>query len=182
MPIRPIVALPHPALRRVAAPVAAEDIRTPRIQRLVSDMRETLRAAPDGVGLAAPQVGLPLRIFLVSEEAEHISEPAPPHATPAPESKRAWRSQVFINPVATKRSRAKSRLAEGCLSLPGKFGEVPRSEKVYLEWHDERGRKHGRGFTKFIARVIQHELDHLDGVLIADRVEKLFSTTKTNNT
>lgn len=178
MPVKPIVKLPHSVLRKTAAEVPIAEIASRRIQRLISDMKEALTQAPDGVGLAAPQVGESLRMFLVSEEALMIDVQAKgTNGTKETKGTKEWKYFVFINPVLKKRSREKSAVAEGCLSVPGKVGEVPRSEKVYLEWHDERGKKHGRGFTKFFARVIQHEMDHLDGILISDRAKKLIGVS-----
>ncbi len=183
MPKKSIVHEPNPVLRQPAADIPPGEIRSAKIQRLISDMRETLAAAWDGVGLAAPQVGVPLRIFLVSDEAASIDtnaggEPSRTmrmNANDANSERRTWEYHAYVNPVLKKRSQKKIEMAEGCLSVPGKFGLVPRAEKVYLEWLDERGRKHSRGFTKFFARVIQHELDHLDGKLILDRAKRLFT-------
>ncbi len=171
---RPIVTLPHSVLRKRADAVLPEEIPSAKIQRLISDMKETLAAAPDGVGLAAPQVGASVRIFLVSDEAQAIDAAAAARDGEAAPDAKKWKHAVFINPMVRKRSQAKRTLAEGCLSVPGKFGEVARAEKVYLKWYDGEGRKHARGFTKFFARVIQHEMDHLDGMLIVDRAKKLF--------
>lgn len=176
----PIVKLPHSVLRNVAAEVPLAEIPGARIQRLISDMQETLAASTDGVGLAAPQVNVPLRVFIVSSEAASIDanargEPGRTIRIDANDAnvKKEWQYFVFINPVLKKRSRAKAAMAEGCLSVPGKFGEVARPEKVFLAWQDERGRKHAAGFTRFLARVIQHELDHLEGTLIVDRAKRL---------
>ena len=175
MAVRPIVKLPHSVLRSSAEVVPAADIPSPRIQRLISDMKDTLAASADGVGLAAPQVGAGLCIFLVSEEATAIDEDA--KGTNGTKAAKEWKHFVFINPVLKKRSRRKTSVVEGCLSVPGKFGEVARSDKVYLEWFDEHGRRHGRGFARFFARVIQHEMDHLDGILITDRAGRLLNVT-----
>lgn len=177
MPKKAIVTLPNNALHQKAEEVKAEDISSARVRRIISDMKETLAEAPDGVGLAAPQVGIGLRIFLVSEEAESIDASARMNANGASGGKRTWKYHVFINPVLKKRSRSKIKMAEGCLSVPGKFGEIGRAEKVLLTWEDEAGEKHERGFTKFFARVIQHEMDHLDGTLIVERAKKLFKAT-----
>lgn len=163
-------------LGRLAEAVALEDITSPAIRGLILEMRRILAATPDGVGLAAPQVGDGLRLFIVSEEAAAIGKGE--LAAGSEQEKKQWRSFVFINPVLKKRSREKTPMAEGCLSLPGRFGIVPRSEKVLLSWHDERGHRHTRGFTRFFARVIQHEMDHLDGLLISDRASKLFSADR----
>ena len=178
MPKRPIVVEPAEVLRMRATDVPDEAITSPAIRELIADMKRTLAAAADGVGLAAPQVGASVRIFLVSEEAAAIDttgqgDDLSMHAR-APEKNTQWRHEVFINPVLKKRSRKKAHMAEGCLSFPGSFGIIPRAEKISLEWYDGEGRKHTRGFGRFFARVIQHEFDHLDGVLIRDRAKKLF--------
>ena len=179
MPRHPVVLEPNKVLRAPTKEIPREEISSAKIQRLISAMKETLAGAPDGVGLAAPQVGVSLRLFLVSEEAQ-IIDVEKPDAEPrmganGAHKKRAWRYFTFINPVLIKQSRKRVEMAEGCLSLPGKFGVVPRSEKVSIVWFDENGGKHSRGFTKFFARVIQHEMDHLGGILIADRAKKLIS-------
>lgn len=176
--MRSILTLPHPALRAVAREIPPKDISSPRIRRLIADMKSALAAAPDGVGLAAPQVGESLRLFIVSEEATTIDSTRPSTQDEKTGARRAWAHHVFINPVLVKSARRKTAMAEGCLSLPGRFGEVARSEKVALSWLDEEGKRHSRGFTKFFARVIQHELDHLDGLLIADRAKRLVAIPK----
>lgn len=167
---QPIVKSPNSVLKKVAREIPAEEISSRRVQRLISDMKETLAAAPDGVGLAAPQVGESFRLFLISEEARAIDRGGERDGSG---EKKNWKSFVFINPVFTKRSRKRHDMAEGCLSVPGTFGIVPRSEKVFLEWLDENGNRHARGFTKFFARVIQHEMDHLDGTLITAAATKV---------
>ena len=161
-------------LRAVAREVPLAAIRTPEFQGFIRDMKDTLAAAPDGVGLAAPQISVSRRVFIVSEEANAISEERTGSKVPKP----AWQHQVFINPVFTKRARAKHRMAEGCLSVPGKYGSVSRADKVYLEWYDEFGKRHARGFTKFFARVLQHEMDHLDGILIIDRATEMLDVMR----
>lgn len=170
MPKQPIVKTPNSVLRKVAREIPPEEIPSRRIQRLILDMKETLAQAPDGVGLAAPQVGASLRLFIVSDEARAIDHGKTHEAS---REKKEWKISVFINPVLTKRSRKRHEMAEGCLSVPGTFGVVPRSEKVFLEWYDESGTRHARGFTKFFARVIQHEMDHLDGTLITAAATKV---------
>ena len=175
MAAKPIVKLPHNTLRDPAEIVPQEEVAAANIQRLIADMRDTLAASVDGVGLAAPQIGVGVQIFLVSEEAKAIDDSA--KETNGPKGVREWGHYVFINPVLKKRSRQKSAAAGGCLSVPGKVGEVSRSDKVYLEWLDEYGKQHSRGFAGFFARVIQHEMDHLEGKLIVDRAKKLIDVT-----
>ncbi|MDO8600896.1 MAG: peptide deformylase [bacterium] len=184
MSIVSIVQLPTKVLREKAREVSAKEITSPRIQELISRMKKTLAASENGVGLAAPQIGESLQIFLVSEEAEEIDKGRPPTVTEAsppqdPETKlqkRTWRYDVFINPKIKKISRKKNEFPEGCLSVVGKFGIVPRPEKITVEAYDENGKKFVRSATKFVARVIQHELDHLQGVLFIDKATQMLAS------
>jgi len=170
----PIILLPKPVLRQVAKEVATGAIKTSEIQKLISSMKETLKNTADGVGLAAPQVGESLRIFLVSEEAEYVDNKKLPESVEkrSEDKKRDWKYFVYINPVVKKISKGKIEYPEGCLSVPGKFGIVKRNEKITVEAYDETGRKFTRGASKFFARVIQHELDHLNGTIFIDKVER----------
>lgn len=187
----PLVTLPKKILRKHAAQIPAEDIRTAEIQRLISAMKATLAGTPDGVGLAAPQVGRSLRLFIVSEEAEEIDRSAADIARArrrgsvetmsqkelaverTQHRQRNWNYYVFINPVVKNRARRMTAGAEGCLSVPGKFGPVKRHEKITVEALDEQGKKFIRGSAHFFARVVQHELDHLDGTLFIDKAEEI---------
>lgn len=184
-----IVKEPNKVLRKKAADVAVLEIKSRKIQRLISDMKETLKQTPDGVGLAAPQVGEPLRIFIISEEAKEIDKAEksgwerrrgsnPETVNEKPYEKRDWEYYVFINPAVKNISKNKLGGPEGCLSVPGKFGTVKRQEKITVEAYDEHGKKFTRGASRFFARVIQHELDHLSGTLFIDKVEKMFDATK----
>lgn len=186
---KPIVKEPNKVLRAKAKDVAASDIRARKIQKLIADMKVTLKSTPDGVGLAAPQVGESLRIFIVSEEAEEIDKAEkkgwerrkkenPEEKSEKPYEKREWKYYVFINPVIKNTSKNKSDGPEGCLSVPGKYGTVKRHEKITVQAHDETGRKFTRGASRFFARVMQHELDHLEGTLFIDKAEKLIESAK----
>lgn len=190
-----IVKEPHKVLRKKAAGLLVHDITAPKIQRLIADMKTTLAATPDGVGLAAPQIGESLRLFIVSEEAEEIGRSAAEiardqrhgasgtadmaisgrdtHSTPGNNRQRDWRYYVFINPVIKNHSRRMMGGTEGCLSVPGTFGEVARYEKLTVEAHDEHGKKFTRNCSRFFARVVQHELDHLEGTLFIDKAKDL---------
>ncbi len=179
-----IIHTPNTTLRQGTREISREEIGNDKIQRLIAGMKKTLAATPDGVGLAAPQVGEPLRIFIVSEEAEEIDRweekkrKEKKEDTEETYEKRKWNYYVFINPVIKKNAKKKLMRDEGCLSVPGKFGPVPRAEKITLEAFDEQGKKFVRGATRFFARVLQHELDHLEGILFIDKVEKLFDVPK----
>jgi peptide deformylase len=136
-----------PVLRRRATPVEAV---TPEIRRLAEDMVDTMYDEV-GIGLAAPQVGLSLRLMVVGDE----------------EGRGA---QVLVNPAITDQGGTVTA-EEGCLSLPGIFAQVTRSEWVVLEAHDLHGRPVSMTARGLRARVFQHEMDHLDGVLFIDRLE-----------
>ena len=154
----------NPALRGVAREIPAGDIAGSRIQKLIEEMKALLAKEEYGVALAASQVGEPLRLFIVSGRAlardsrnapdeEHPKEDVPPVA-----------DQVYINPVMTKMSRGKKGKHEGCLSIRGKWGIVPRAEKASVRAYDEHGKQFTRGASGFLAHVFQHEMDHLDGI------------------
>lgn len=180
--ILPIVKEPHAVLRKQAHDIPVSEIRSKKIQNLIAAMKETLKITPDGVGLAAPQVGENLRLFIVSEEAEEIDRTQTArrnHQDTSSDNKekpyqvREWRYYVFINPQAISRSRKKLDGPEGCLSVPGVFGTIKRHEKIKVQAHDEHGKKFICGKSRFFARVLQHELDHLDGVLFIDHATHL---------
>ena len=149
--IRPIVQIPDPVLREVAAPVAAFD---EGLRDLARDMLETMYEAP-GRGLAAPQVGLPVRLF-VMDVAWKDGEPEP---------------MVFVNPEVLGTSEDRVTREEGCLSIPGRVSRVSRPAEVALRWQDLAGEWQEDTFDGFAATCVQHELDHLDGVLCIDREE-----------
>ncbi|KYD23697.1 Peptide deformylase [Geobacillus sp. B4113_201601] len=144
--ILPIVTYPNPILEQPCAPVTAFDRQ---LGRLLDDMYETMLAA-DGVGLAAPQVGIAKRVAVVDVGDEH------------------GRIEL-INPVIVE-ARGEQVDVEGCLSFPGLFGEVPRAEYVNVRAQNRRGRLFTVSATGFLARALQHEIDHLHGVLFTSKV------------
>ncbi len=125
---------------------------TPEIEELVSDMRKSM-VESEGVGLSANQIGKDLQLFVIAEDL------AEEHEVPS----------VYINPEIKDASKEKSFLEEGCLSIPGYFKEMPRSKKIWIKAMDEKGEKHKFKATGFLARVLQHEYDHLNGILIKDK-------------
>jgi len=149
--IRPIVKLPDPVLREVARPVAEFDAE---LGTLARDMLETMYDAP-GRGLAAPQVGLGLRLF--------VMDVAWKEGTPEP--------QVFVNPEIVEASAEAVTREEGCLSIPGRTSRVARPAEVALRWRDLDGAEREGRFEGFAATCVQHEIDHLDGILCIDREE-----------
>lgn len=178
----PIVKEPHLVLRQKAHTIPIADITSKKIQNLIANMKRTLASTPDGVGLAAPQVGEDVCLFIVSDEAEeidrvhaqgrdHHEKRTPNDEKPYPV--REWRYYVFINPHVIKSSKHKLDGHEGCLSVPGVFGNIKRCEKITMYAYDEHGKKFTRGASRFFARVMQHELDHLEGKLFIDAATNL---------
>jgi peptide deformylase len=149
----------HPLLRRVASPV--EQFGTPELHRLVDDMIETMRAC-DGAGLAANQIGVLQRVVVFG--VEH--NPRYPDAEPVPFT-------VLINPQITPLTTEREAGWEGCLSVPGMRGLVPRYSRVRYRGRDPSGEPVEREAAGFHARVVQHECDHLDGILYPERIEDL---------
>ena len=180
-----VIYMPNSILRQKARAVSLSEIPSKKIRGLIENMKTTLRVTPDGVGLAAPQVGELLQIFIVSEEAEEIDRTElkkrkkdEDETDEQPYAQRDWKYYVFINPMVKKISRKKLSGIEGCLSVPGKFGPVLRQEKITVEAYDETGEKNIRGASRFFARVLQHELDHLTGNLFIDKAEEIFDVDK----
>jgi len=161
MAVLPIVRLGHPALRTPAEPVGEERIGTDDLRRLVADMVETMRAA-DGVGLAAPQVGLGLQLFVYeAHDPEQPDESIP--------------LRVVINPMVEPHSRELVYDWEGCLSIPDLRGLVPRYPEVRVRATDDQGRPLDYVASGFEARIVQHEFDHLNGIVFLDRMRDLQS-------
>ena len=155
--IRPILRMGDPRLLQVAAPV--EDFDSPQLAVLLQDMADTMQAA-SGAGLAAPQIGVPLRVVIFGSDERN---PRYPDAEPVPRT-------VLINPVLTPLGDEMREDWEGCLSVPGLRGVVPRYERLRYRGFDAQGRSFEREVEGFHARVVQHECDHLDGVLYPMRV------------
>lgn len=146
MAVLPIVVAEHPVLRRRAKRVSSIDHS---IQQLIDDMTESMRAA-SGVGLAAPQIGVPLRVIVLQMPDE---EPV-----------------VIINPEVVKR-KGEREVSEGCLSVPGYRGEIKRSLSITVKGRDRQGKEIRIKAEELLAQALEHELDHLNGVLFLDRLE-----------
>ena len=129
-------------------------------------MTEILSKAKDGVALAAPQIGVSLRIFIIREDIltkKAIKDKMNVDFKPV----------VFINPKITRMSKKKKIVSEGCLSVNGIYGTIKRAEKLTVEALDEKGEKFTRGVSGFMAQIIQHEIDHLNGILFIDKANRL---------
>ena len=167
----------NPALREIAREIPLADIKSVRIQKLIADMKALLAKEEYGVALAASQVGEALRLFIVSGKAlarDSRNAPDEPANDEVKPHRQALPDQVYINPVVLKMSRMKKEKHEGCLSIRGKWGIVPRAEKTMLSAYDEKGEKSTRGASGFLAHVFQHEMDHLDGILYTDKATDLY--------
>jgi peptide deformylase len=153
MAIRPILEVPDPRLTRAAAAVERID---DELKRLLDDMLETMYAAP-GIGLAAIQVGEPIRMLVIDLAKE--GEPKAP--------------QIFINPEIIENSDGRSVYEEGCLSIPDYYAEVERPAKVRVKYIDLDGKPQEIEADGVLATCLQHEIDHLNGVLFIDHISKL---------
>ncbi len=157
-------------LREHAKEVPLEDIQGTRVKNIISDMKKTLAAEGYGVGLAAPQIGESLRIFIVGPRAFTATEnKAGKLREPIPEGS----EQIYINPKITKSSKRQIDMHEGCLSVRDWYGMVKRSDKVNVEAYDENGEKFQRGASGLLAQIFQHEIDHLNGSLFVDTATDL---------
>jgi peptide deformylase len=156
MAVKPVLRMGDPRLLRVSQPVAS--FNTPELHALLRDMEDTMRAL-DGAGLAAPQIGVPLRVVIFGFSAS----PRYPEAAPVPYT-------VLINPELEPLSDEIEEGWEGCLSVPGLRGWVPRHRRLRYRGRDAAGTPFERSVEGFHARVVQHECDHLDGILYPMRV------------
>jgi peptide deformylase len=163
MTLRTIVTLPDPVLRRKARPVTTFD---KDLQTLIDDMIETMRDAP-GVGLAAPQVGISERLVVI-EYAEDEEEDNEEIAEEDPKPIKPKQLFVIINPEIVKASEEKVMGVEGCLSIPGLVGEVERHEALQIKALNRRGKPLKIKAEGWLARIFQHEIDHLNGVVFTD--------------
>ena len=162
----------NPILRERAREIPHADIASVAIQGIIVDMKALLAKEEFGVALAASQVGESIRLFVVSGNALRRREKKY-HDTDATDTP-PIEDAVYINPVLKKISRGKKEKHEGCLSIRGKWGIVPRAEKATLEYLDERGHKHTRGASGLLAHIFQHEMDHLEGVMYTDKATEIF--------
>lgn len=147
-------------LRELAQTVPVKDITSDKIQNIIRQMKVALSTQNDGVAIAAPQIAVPLRIFVVSD---YIMSQADK------DYKSTGNDLVFINPEISKLSKDKHDVEEGCLSVRWKYGKVQRSVKATINAYDENGKKVQRGASGLLAQVFQHECDHLDGILFIDK-------------
>ncbi len=156
----------HIALHTIAEEVPIEEITSTKIQKVIKDMRSALDSYSvrgfSGVAIAAPQIGISLRIFLIHDTNKEEDDDE------------RITSMVAINPKITKISKKKKVVGEGCLSVPESYGIVERSQQATIKAYDENGKEYERGGSGLLAQIFQHEVDHLDGILFVDRAEKVW--------
>ncbi len=154
MTLKPILIHPDPRLKKHCDPVTEFD---KDLARFADDMLETMYDAP-GIGLAAPQVGLIKRMLVMDCAKDTKAGPEP---------------MVLVNPEVTWKSDERNVYEEGCLSIPGQYAEVERPKMVRVKWQDVEGKAHEQEFDELWATCVQHEIDHLDGVLFIDYLKPL---------
>lgn len=158
MAIRPILEVPDPRLKTVSTPVETFD---DELRNLVADMFETMYDAP-GIGLAAIQVGVPKRVLVIDLQEQEDEEGKPIRAP-----------RVFINPEILDPSAEQSLYNEGCLSVPDQYAEVERPASIRARWQDLDGKVHEEAMDGLMATCLQHEMDHLEGILFIDHLSRL---------
>jgi peptide deformylase len=158
MAILPIVQVPDPRLRQISSPVDKVD---DGVRALVADMFETMYAAP-GIGLAAIQVGVARRILVID-----LQEPEEEGGEPVRDPR------IFINPEILEHSERDVPYTEGCLSVPDQYAEVDRPDRIRARWLGLDGKMHEEEIEGLLATCLQHEMDHLDGVLFIDHLSRL---------
>lgn len=178
-----IVQKDAPVLRAVAEPVNPKDFGSPRLKQIIADMITALDREEDGVAIAAPQIGVPLRIFVVSHRAFDIEDERDKNTHEKEhvldkQGEKKHPDLVFINPEIIKLSRKKVWLPEGCLSVRWLYGEVSRADKATVRAYDENGKLFTRGGSGLLAQIFQHETDHLNGALFIDTARNLEQITK----
>ncbi len=169
MAILDIIETPDARLRAISQPVAAV---TDAHRQLVADMFETMYDAP-GIGLAAIQVGVPERILVIDLQRPADGGSEPESEEEAKERKMVRDPKVFINPVVTWESDELAVYNEGCLSVPEMYADVDRPARIRATWLDETGAAHDAEIDGLLATCLQHEMDHLNGVLFIDHLSKL---------
>ncbi len=157
--ILPIHLYGHPVLRKIAQPI---DKDYPALPQLIADLYETMYKSEDGIGLAAPQVGVSVRLFVIDLD---------PLAEDHPEFKDFKRT--FINAQIVERTGENVNKEEGCLSLPGVHENVVRRDTIRIKYMDENFKEHNETFSGFAARVIQHEYDHIEGHVYIDHISPI---------
>lgn len=162
-----IVQKDDPVLRGIAQTVPEELFGTPKLKKILRDMSTALTSQDDGVAIAAPQIGVPLRIFLVSGKIMELLYPDKTSNVKKP------KDIIFINPKIVRLSKDREVVEEGCLSVRYLYGTIERAKKARVRAQDKKGVTFELGGSGLLAQIFQHETDHLDGVLFIDKANNL---------
>lgn len=154
--VRQIITEPNPILRKTGKLLSGHNLLSPETKKIIADLAETMYEK-DGVGIAAPQIGESVQICLIAKDYTRAKD----------------KDLVLINPVWQKKTIMKNWGEEGCLSVPDVFGMVKRYNKITVKYTDEFGKSCELSADDFFARIIQHEVDHLNGILFIDKAKKL---------
>ncbi|MCX6790272.1 MAG: peptide deformylase [Candidatus Kaiserbacteria bacterium] len=167
-----------PVLRDIAKPVPEELFGTPELAEIIKNMEEALDPELEGVALAAPQIAVPYRIFIVRKDR---TLPLPPMEEKVAPVTSEPQNDVYINPEIVKTSRKQARVDEGCLSVRGIYGTTNRHERITIRARNEDGSTFLRGAGGLMAQIFEHEIDHLNGILFIDHAEHLVEITHEHN-
>ncbi len=166
----PIIQKENPILRQIAKKVPVKEITGPEIKKILKEMSAALAKEIDGVALAAPQLGISLRIFVVSGAVLHSLKTGEDIEMT---KKQKHHDLVFINPEIVKLSKGAEWMEEGCLSVRYLYGKIKRAKKATVRAYDENGKLFERGASDLLAQVFQHETDHLNGKLFIDKAKDI---------
>lgn len=172
----PIVKIGDAALRKVSKPLAEADLSSASTKKLLKDLSLSLSSRDDGIGLSAPQLGVNKRVFVVAGrtfDKDWLAGKAKPEG-------KVYEDEYFINPIVIKKSKKLSTAEEGCLSIPGVYGLVKRPANVTIEYRDKSGERKTKGASGLVARIFQHEIDHLDGILFIDKATHIKEAKNTD--
>ena len=160
-------------LRQNTKEIPVNEIKTLKIKKVLKEMSSALKSQSDGVAIAAPQIGYPLSIFVVSGKIFHKDFVRGEEEFKKIPKKEIPSDLIFINPKISKLSKEKEWLAEGCLSVRWLYGKTFRSKKATVVAYDKNGKKFQRGASGLLAQIFQHETDHLKGILFIDHAKEI---------
>ena len=161
----------NPILREVSSAVPIVKIKTPEIKKITLSLQKAIESQSDAAAISAVQIGKPIRLFIISKKLFEVG-------LKNSEKIKNKNDLIFINPKIIKVSKTKQLLEEGCLSVRYVYGKVLRPEKVTIESLDENGKKVLRGFSGLLAQIVQHENDHLNGILFTDKAVDIQKISK----
>jgi peptide deformylase len=168
-----IVQSDNPVLRKISKEILPASITGKDIQKVIFDMNEALNSQYDGVAIAAPQIGLSLRMFIVSWKVFDEKYMSGQIIDPEYESSKKNSNLIFINPIIKKISKDNKLMMEGCLSVRPLYGKTRRSTRVTVEAYDHTGKKFTKSGSGLLAHIFQHEIDHLNGILFIDKAKDI---------